>query len=203
MRLFGLLLRDRCGAGAAEFALVLPLFLLLLLGLVDAGRFMWEHNRAEKATQMGTRYAVVTDMVPSGLVSHSFATDEFVPVLAGEPVPNSYFDSATCDTTTCSCSGGTICGSIGYNATAFDAIVARMSAMYPSITDENVVVEYRNIGLGYAGDPNGPDVAPLVTVRLTDMTFQPITTLLFGGAMAMPDFRAALTLEDGQGNVSN
>ena len=62
--ILGKLCRDRSGAGAAEFALVLPLFLMFLLGIIDAGRYMWEHNRAEKATQMGTRYAVVTDMVP-------------------------------------------------------------------------------------------------------------------------------------------
>ena len=55
------LLRDRSAASAAEFALVLPLLLLFLFGIIDAGRFMWEYNRAEKATQVGARVAVVTD----------------------------------------------------------------------------------------------------------------------------------------------
>ena len=193
--------RDQRGASAAEFALVLPLLLLFLLGIIDAGRFMWEFNRAEKATQMGTRYAVVTEMVPSGLESYSFALSDGI--LAGEPIPTARFTSATCNASSCTCTGASVCGSIGYDAAAFDAIVARMSAMYPPITDSNVTVEYRNVGLGYAGDPNGPDVAPLVTVRLTGLTFQPITTLLFGAAIGMPDFRAALTLEDGSGTVSN
>jgi Flp pilus assembly protein TadG len=198
-----LIFSDRRGASAAEFALVLPLFLLFLLGIIDAGRFMWEYNKAEKATQMGTRFAVVTEMVPSGLETHSFAMDEAVPVLAGNAVPTSYFGSATCNTTSCTCTGGTVCGSIGYDAAAFDAIVARMAAFYPPITDQNVTIEYRHVGLGYAGDPNGPDVAPLVTVRLTGLQFQPITTMLFGQALTMPDFAAALTLEDGSGTVSN
>lgn len=193
--------RDERGASAAEFAMVLPLLLVFLLGIIDAGRYMWEHNRAEKATQMGARYAVVTEMVPAGLESYSFALSDGI--LAGNPVPIANFDRAVCDTSTCTCTGGAACGSAGYDAAAFDAIVARMSAMYPPITDTNVEVEYRNVGLGYAGDPNGPDVAPLVTVRLTGLVFQPITFVLFGGTINMPDFRAALTLEDGSGTVSN
>lgn len=196
------LLRDRGAASAAEFALVLPLLLLFLLGIIDAGRYMWEHNRAEKATQMGTRYAVVTETVlGDGFEDYSFALSDGI--LAGTTVPTTNFDSATCDHSSCTCTGGAVCGAITYDAAAFDGIVGRMAAMYPPITDQNVIVEYRNVGLGYAGDPNGPDVAPLVTVHLTGMSFQPITTMLFGGAMTMPDFRAALTLEDGQGTVSN
>ena len=180
---------------------MLPLLLLFLLGILDAGRFMWEYNRAEKATQMGARHAVVTNMVPAGLVAYSFALSDGI--LAGEPVPTANFDSATCDTNGCTCSGGAVCGSIGYNAAAFDAIVETMNDMYPEIADTNVTVEYRNIGLGYAGDPNGPDVAPLVTVRLTNLTFEPITFMLFGTNITMPDFAAALTLEDGAGTVAN
>lgn len=193
--------RDDRGATAAEFAMVLPLLLLFLLGILDVGRLMWEYNRAEKATQMGARYAVVTEMVPSGLETYSFALSDGI--LAGEPVPAANFTSAECNTTNCSPCTGSVCGSIGYDAAAFDAIVEAMNDMYPAITDANVRVEYRNIGLGYAGDPNGPDVAPLVTVRLTGLTFEPITLMLFGADIVMPDFRAALTLEDGSGTVAN
>lgn len=192
--------RDERGAGAAEFALVLPILLLFLLGMVDTGRYMWEHNQAEKATQMGVRYAVVTNAVPAGLSAYSFAISGGI--VAGEPVPASSFQQAVCNTTNCTCTGS-VCGSLGYDAAAFDAIVARMDAMYPQITDANVRVEYRNVGIGYAGDPNGPDVAPLVTVRLTGMNFRPITTMIFGASVQMPNFRAALTLEDGSGSAAN
>lgn len=196
------LIRDQGGAGAAEFAIVLPLLLLLLFGIIDAGRFMWEFNRAEKATQMGVRYAVVTNPVAPGLASYSFAvTGEVIP---GDSVPVSLFSNALCDDADCNpCVGGAVCSNIGYDAAAFANIVNRMNAMYPAIGADNVEIEYRNVGLGYAGDPNGPDVAPLVTVSLKDLEFQPITTLIFGVPVAMPDFRAALTAEDSAGTQSN
>jgi len=188
------LMRHCGGASAAEFALVLPLLILFLFGTIDVGRLMWTWNRAEKATQMGVRYAIVTDMVPADLASHNFATGNGVP--GGDPVPTSEFSSTTCDSTACT-------GDWGYDEDAFDAVVERMQAAMPEIGDSNVEIDYENVGLGYAGDPHGPDVAPLVTVRLTGLTFQPLTTLIFGAAMNMPDFRAALTLEDGSGAVSN
>lgn len=200
------LFRGQRAASAAEFALVLPLLILFLLGLIDTGRFMWEYNQAEKATQMGVRYAVATDIVPAGLSTYSFASQGGV--IAGNPVPSSaagsppaWFGSATCNNSSCTCTGSNgICGVIGYDAAAFAAIVQRMNFMYHGATAPRVTVEYRNVGLGFAGDPNGPDVAPLVTIRLTGMTFQPLSTMMFGQGVTMPDFRAALTLEDGSNN---
>lgn len=195
------LLLDRRAASAAEFALVLPLLLLFIFGMIDAGRFMWEFNRAEKATQMGVRYAAVTNMVPATLAAQNFALSNGIP--GGDPVPIcsgggtlNCFGNTVCNNSTCS-------NSWGYDATAFGNIVTRMRAMYPPIRNTNVTVEYQNVGLGYAGDPHGPDVAPLITVRLTGMTFKPVTGLLFGVSFPMPDFAAAMTLEDGAGTVSN
>jgi TadE-like protein len=188
-------------ASAAEFALVLPLFLLLVFGIIDAGRFMWEYNRAEKATQMGARFAVATDLIPSGLSTYSFSNSGGIP--QGQPVPTTSFNYAVCTNSSCGTCVGSACGVIGYDGTAFTNVVRRMALMYPPIGPTNVQVEYRNVGLGYAGDPNGPDVAPLVTVRLQGLTFQPITCMVFACSVTMPDFRASLTLEDGTGTYSN
>ena len=188
------LLRDARAASAAEFALVLPLLLLFIFGIIDVGRLMWTWNRAEKATQMGVRYAVVTDMVPATLATQNFALTNGVP--GGSPVPTSAFSSTSCDNVGCS-------GGWGYDAAAFTNIVTRMRRIMPTITAANVIVDYENVGLGYAGDPNGPDVAPLVTVRLRNMTFRPISRIVFNGNFNLPDFRTALTLEDGSGTVSN
>lgn len=200
MRLLLKLLRCDTAASSAEFALVLPLLLLFLFGIIDSGRFMWEYNRAEKATQMGVRYAVVTDMVPSGLASRSFSITDGIS--QGSAVPTANFDYATCTNANCSNCAGSMCGSIGYNGTAFQRIVTRMNYMYPQIAASNVTVTYKNVGLGFAGDPDGPDVSTLVTVALTGLEFRPITCLVLC-TINMPSFRAALTLEDASGSKSN
>jgi Flp pilus assembly protein TadG len=199
------LLKSNSGATAAEFALVLPLLLLLIFGIIDAGRYMWEFNRAEKATQMGVRYAVVTDPVlGSGFSDYSFAISDGI--TAGSTIPAANFDSATCTQGSCSCAGGTVCGSVAYDGTAFQKIVDRMSAMYPQIGPANVEVDYKNVGLGFAGDPDGPDVSPLVTVRIrgdNPLVFQPVTCMIFACSISMPNFTASLTGEDLVGTQSN
>ena len=194
----------RCvsGATAAEFALVLPLLLMFMLGLIDVGRVMWTMNRAEKATQMGARYAVATAILPQGLDSYSFVTQGGLP--QGVLIPESSFGGATCTSSGCTCQSGATCPPLGtFDSVAFANIVDRMQAALPEVQAANVQVDYNYSGLGYAGDPNGPDVAPLVTVRLVNLTFRPLTLLLFGGNISLPDFRAALTLEDGAGGISN
>lgn len=203
MRTLRLLMGDNHAAGAAEFALVLPVLLLLLFGIIDGGRFLWDYNRAEKATQMGARMAAVSDMVADGLQDHSFATDGSPDVPAGDPVGTDNFDEVTCHDTACSPCTGSICGSITHDATAFDQIVTRMAHIYPPITPANVQIRYKNIGLGYAGNPSGPDISPLITVSLKGMLFRPITCAVFPCNFAMPDFRASLTAEDTDGDFSN
>ena len=203
--------RDQRGATAAEFALVLPIFLLFLVGLIDVGRYAWAVNQAEKATQIGARWAVVTDMVPSGLSTYSFAVLGGVP--QGTPVTTADFDKLTCQSTSgtvsCNCPTGSPCNfptAVDAGGTlAFARIVARMQMIYPPVTADRVSIDYVNSGLGYSGDPNGPDVAPLVTVRLgkpgNPMSF-PMFFML-GRRVPLPSFSYALTLEDAQGTIAN
>lgn len=196
------LFRCTLGSSAAEFAMVLPLLLLLIFGLIDAGRFMWACNKAEKATQMGVRYAVATNMVPSALSSYDFTS---AGVVGGNPIATAIFGKATCTNTGCTCTGSA--NQCGFNSGDFVKIVNRMQSFYPELAASNVEVIYENIGLGYAGDPNGPDVSPLITVSLRQdgnrLNFQPMTLLLFGASIPMPAFSAALTMEDGSGTVAN
>jgi Flp pilus assembly protein TadG len=198
-------LGNEAGGTAAEFALVLPLALLFLFGIIDVGRFMWDYNRAEKATQMGARYAVATDVVSSGLSSYSFAVDCAIP--QGTVVNSTQFASSVCTSSQCtvtaSCSGIPSGSAItAHNATAFTGIVDRMKAFKADIVAANVTVTYANSGLGFAGDPNGVDVAPLTTVQVTGLQFKPI--LLFNAVtLNMPAFSYSLTMEDGVGATSN
>jgi len=200
------LIRADTGSTAAEFGMVLPLLIMFLLGTIDVGRFLWTCNRAEKAVQMGTRYAVATDMIPAGLASYNFATTGTGSVLQGNPVPASAFGGATCQsvsgTVTCTCNTGATCPDLGTaNTTAFNNVVARMQVFYPGLSASNVVITYDNVGLGYAGDPNGSDVVPLVTVKVTGLTFAPMLFSFFQNAtVSLPAFSSALTSEDGIGN---
>jgi hypothetical protein len=205
------ILRDTKGGAAAEFALVLPLAIIFLLGIIDVGRLMWTWNMAEKATQMGVRYAVVTDYVVPGIASQTFVGQSGL--TQGDVVPASAYGTTTCAkpsaTVTCSClpSGSCPWGDSPAAATGtpdpFTAIFNRMDAIMPELSTANVQVLYQPSGIGFAGDPNGSDIAPLVTVQLTGVTFTPMLFQLFGASITLPDFRASLTLEDGAGSVSN
>jgi Flp pilus assembly pilin Flp len=204
-------LRDERGGPAAEFAMVLPILIIFLLGTIDVGRLMWDWNKAEKATQMGVRYAVATDLVPSDLKEYSFAISGSV--LQGEPVPEKLFPGIICDapagTPACRCDPRDTGGSCDnaylatVDATAFNNIVDRISLFKQDVTAANVVVKYGYSGLGFAGDPNGSDVAPLVTISLQNLDFQPLLTQIFGNTITLPNFSATLTLEDGDGTFSN
>jgi Flp pilus assembly protein TadG len=197
------LLHDRCGASAAEFGLVLPLLLLLLFGIIDSARFMWEYNQAEKASQVGVRMAVVTDVIPGGLATASYVgqTVGSVTLAQGDRIPAAALGTLSCSRTACTCTG--ICPATGtINSTSFDRIVTRMQGMKGDITAANVRVDYSGSGLGFAGDPNGMQIAPLVTVRLTGMQFAPLTGFMFA-TINLPDIGTTMPAEDSSGVQSN
>ena len=200
------LLLDRRAAGAAEFAMVLPLLILFLLGTLDAGRYLWEVNKAEKATQAGARVAIVTDVLDSGLATRSYVGQVVggVTLTQGDVIPAGALGELKCTNSGCTCASGT-CPTItapGDYSTRFNRIFQRMEFMKPGIAASNVTVTYRGAGLGFAGDPNGMEIAPLVTVELTGLQFRPL--VLFNAvAVNLPAFRTTLTAEDSSGSSSN
>lgn len=200
-RLFG----ARRGSVGVEFALVLPLLVMFLLGIIDVGRMMWTWNRAEKATQMGVRFAAVTDSASAGLTAYdAYTTDG---IARGDPVPLSEFGGAnpvaTCTSTGCTCNTGATCPDLGALSTGFTNTVGRMQLFLPEIQPANVIIEYGYSGLGYSGDPYGPDVNPLITVRLVNVSFHPMLGWVFGASMTLPSFSSTLSMEDGSGAISN
>ena len=201
------LLNDRRGASAAEFALVLPLLILLLFGLIDAGRYMWQWNTAEKAAQAGARFAAVTNTVASGLLGVDFVN--VGTLTQGDVIPANSINPMTCTdngtTATCSCSPSCINGvTTSGNHAAFNAILARMKLIDPLITAPNVQIIYRGSGLGYAGDPDTtkPQVSPLITVNITSIPFTTLSSLTLLSTR-ITNISATMTAEDSSGTVSN
>ncbi len=47
------------GQALAEFAMVAPLFFILLLGIIEAGRFVFYYETLNNATREGARFAIV------------------------------------------------------------------------------------------------------------------------------------------------
>ena len=199
------LCRRSNGAAGAEFAMVLPLLVLLLLGIIDVGRYMWALNEVEKATQMGARMAVVTTIMPTDLANMNFGAT----LGQGAVIPTSSFGAMQCTSngTAASCSCVSNCPGIGNtaNTTAFNRVADRMILIANFMRRSDVTITYTNSGLGYAGDPtpNAPDVAPIVTVSAAGVPFRPAIFMFLGGRVVLPTVSASLTLEDGSGNFSN
>ncbi len=63
---------DESGQSLVEFALVLPLLLLIITGLFDVARATWQENTLAYSAREGTRYAIVHGSASvDGTVVHS------------------------------------------------------------------------------------------------------------------------------------
>ena len=162
MSRLALILRRQDAATSAEFAMVLPLLILFLLGTIDVGRYMWGLNKIEKATQMGARMAVVTTMVPGGLAAANYGTS----LGQGASIPTSSFGAAQCAkpaaSVTCTCAT-TPCPTLTtpVDTAAFNAVAERMKLIAPMVTDPNVTIDlYAIPGLAMPEIPTGPRCRP-------------------------------------------
>ena len=188
--------RDERGATAVEFALIALLLFIVSFGIIDFGLAYWQWVMAEKATQVGVRKAVVSNMVANGLttwpINNGGTSANGTACMTGTTiVTDCSFSPVTCTSTQCTPN------TYGFSSTAFTAIVAEMQKMDPYIANNNVQITYSPNGLGFVGRPNGLPVT--VTVTLTGMTFKFLVIdklLFFGGTFSMPPFNATLTGED-------
>jgi Flp pilus assembly protein TadG len=210
LRRFG---REQHGS-VAEFALVLPVALMFLLGIVDAGRYLYQVNRLEKAAQMGARFAVVTNPVAPELTSTSLVGETVGgdTLAQGDRIPAGALGLITCTSTACTetvTSQFCTCTIDTSSTGPFTNILTRVQQFAPDVTAADLRIEYRGSGLGYAGDPNGMDIAPLVTVRIvevdnTGLDFSPFLSYMFGAAsINLPETSHTLTMEDASGTESN
>jgi len=202
--LFIRLARDQSGTTMIEFSIVMVLFFMLTFGLVEFGYLLFQWNSASKAAQLGARIAAVSDPVWQQLPT---VTDSGTP---GGSWTQNY--NVTCGGPTASCTGSAPVAMTYLAANMQRLIFGRggdttcgtvptgqgpgMCDIFGRITPANVLVNYRNTGLGFAGRPGGP--VPTITVTLTGLTFQffALGALLNFGDLPMPEFKVTMTGED-------
>lgn len=86
------LCRARDGTTAIEMALLLPVFLLFLLGIVELGRALWTQTSLQYAVEAAARCAAVT---PSSCGTASAVTAYAASKVYGLSVPSSDFSYST------------------------------------------------------------------------------------------------------------
>jgi Flp pilus assembly protein TadG len=204
--LLRILRRDERGTTAVEFALIGLLLFIVSFGIIDFGLAYWQWVMAEKATQVGVRRAVVSNMVAKGLATwpiNGSANANGTACMTGTTIiTDCSFSPVTCTSTapgatpSCTCPG-TPCPSGTPAAGDFDAIVTEMQRIDPYIANNKVQITYSQNGLGFVGRPNGLPVTVTVTLTGMPFTFLVIDKLLhFGGSFTMPPFKATLIGED-------
>lgn len=195
---------DDRGAAAVEFGIVASLLFFVTFAVIEGAVAAWQWNAVEKAAQAGVRLAAVADPVANTLKDWNCGVvgGAAVPgIRSGEPcLPGgATFATITCTGSDMSCTDG------AFDAVAYDAIRDRMQRAFAFVQDDNIVIEYRDSRLGYAGRPMG--AIPEITIRLTGIPFNflvldaisllPLTgTSTVPGQIMMPDITATMMGED-------
>ncbi len=209
---------DRRGSISVENSIVFGLLIVLTVALIEFSVALWQWNTAEKATELGVRYAVQSDPVATAFLNYdALSGGVFNPGDALTTTALAPF-TVSCTSGTCSCSGpgcvkfiaGLSAGAVSdFDPIAFNAIITRMDGVFrgSDLDASNLTIEYSHVGMGFAGRP-GPDIVPVVTVRLIGVTFNFmvlsfIRPLMFYGSeqpttsgFPMPPFTATLSGED-------
>ncbi len=170
------LVRDESAATATEFGLVCFAFIVMLLAVIDMGRLGWTINTAKTATREGARLAVVSPIISTYMAGY----DGTATYGGGGTVPDMAF-SCTGSNTTCTQTQGSG-GSPGFDNTTFTAVLNKMQAYQPDITAADVTITYRHVGIGKVGNPYAPDMEPLVSVSVANLTFTSVALQIFGVA---------------------
>jgi Flp pilus assembly protein TadG len=198
---------DDNGAVFAEFAILLPIIVTVVCGSVDFLFAFYQWNAAAKAVEVGARIAAVSDPVAPGL--NNLSNEALLSgAMPRDPMPTF---TVTCKSGACACVG-TCAGFLedSFDSAAMNRIVfgrgstacgdatsyysTGMCDVLSSIRPANVVIVYKQTGLGYAGRPGGP--APTITLSLQHMQFQFFfLSALLGINVAMPAMTTTITAE--------
>lgn len=190
--------RQEEGSVLAEFAIVLPLFLILLMAVIDFGQIYLRWILAEKATAIAARIAVVRPPICPGVPTFNDRT-QGIPKTSpfGTACTESFFGLCE-DPGTISCTGDDAVGD------TFDSLFGAVADLLPApVGPENILFTYSFANLGFLGGP----YVPLVSVELVgdvDVSFVtplgPLLQAFNGGGVLenprLPPMRATLPAED-------
>ncbi len=164
---------DESGTTLVEFALVLPLFLLIFFALIDFGRLAFQYVMAEKSMQIAARIAAVRPAACPGVPQ----TNVRGPAANG-PTPPRYGTSCSATTGICANPGQIACTGSSASPTAQEIWTQISPALQNDATISNLRFVYSfDSNLGFLGGP----YVPTVTVEIQNLTFQFVSPL---GALA-------------------
>ncbi|MEO6300284.1 MAG: TadE/TadG family type IV pilus assembly protein, partial [Paracoccaceae bacterium] len=157
------------GSTLVEFAIAMPLFLLILFGLIDFGRMGFEYVMANKAVQMAARVAVARLPACNGVVTVNARGT--VPVGS---VPPYFGTNCRAGATVCAAPATVTCTGNLSNATVAEIWGVVQKLMPVGAAPANLRFTYAYTpDLGFLGGP----YVPMVTVQTTGLAFQFVTPL--------------------------
>ena len=62
------------GQDLVEYAITFPIFMLIILGIIDIGRVVYSYSALQNATREGARYAIVHPCVADGTIANVIRT---------------------------------------------------------------------------------------------------------------------------------
>lgn len=170
---------DEDGAFIVEFGIAFPLLLTLTFGLLEFSLVVFDYQRAAEATRRGVRLTIIQPPIPNT-----------AQLLEGKVIQ-------------CTSTGGEVsCAPYSLNLDAdirFQALLAEMQEIYPTLVEENLVVTYEGSNVGAADSAGG--ILPLVTLQLINLRHNMMMGSVIGiPYIEFPDFKTSVL---GPGNYVN
>lgn len=85
--------KNDSGAAAVEFAIVLPVFIMLVMGIIDFGRVFWIKSSMQFVVEQATRYAMVNPSITEADLE-TYAYEQEADVSASGAVFEATIDAA-------------------------------------------------------------------------------------------------------------
>ena len=163
--------RDTAGSVLVESTIVIPIFLLLVLGTIDVTYMFYEWALANKAAYLGSRAAIVSDPVAQGITTFTYTSNPgqycFDPTTL-QPDPTASCPSVSLTTCTGAASKGSCTNGFKFDDTAFtNGLFSPMLALFPRLKRQNVTISYQTNGLGFVGQTATPGLMSGLPMNVT------------------------------------